>query len=245
MNLYIDIGNSRIRFAAAERSIDQLAAYYYKPDTLPSVFRQYSSGLQTPARVLVANVADNKVAAILTDLCETAWSIRPEYLKTGKVCCGVTNAYTDPGQLGVDRWLAMIAAWNKYKDNLCIIDCGSAVTADLVSADGRHQGGYIIPGSYMQQQALVNTAGQITISSEYKFSEQAGRSTDECVYNGTTLAVTAFIEYILRSINAAGEGKYHCVITGGGADAIMKILKIDFRHDPLLVIEGIRLAGKG
>ena len=244
MNLYIDIGNSRIRLAAAEPDIENVAAHYYTPDTLSSIIRQYSTAIQSPARVLVANVAGNGVAKILTELCETLWSIRPEYLKAEKESCGVTNAYFNPGQLGVDRWMAIIAAWNQYRDNLCVFDCGSAVTADLVTASGHHKGGYIIPGSYMMQQSLVNSTGQIVLNDEYRFSGQAGRSTNECVYNGSTLAVTAFIENLTQSIKATDHGHYQCIITGGGADVIMKLLKIDFHYHPHLVIEGFRLAGK-
>jgi type III pantothenate kinase len=242
--MYIDIGNSRIRFASDEQAADGLVnAFDYNIDTLLSVFHRYSAGQQVPARVLVANVAGDTMATLVTGFCQQAWSVMPEYLQSTRVVCGVTNAYINPAQLGVDRWLAIIAAWNKYRDYICIIDCGSAVTVDLVCADGQHQGGYIIPGSYMMQQSLLNSTGQIALATGYHFSGQAGRSTDECVYNGTTYAIAAFIEYIMQSLNDSGQQTYHCVITGGGAEPIMKILKIDFHHEPMLVMTGIRLAG--
>jgi len=243
LNLYIDLGNSRIRFAADSPGKTQTEAFDYTADTLPSVYRQYSHGLQTPARVLVANVAGERIGSILTTLCQSEWSLTPEFLRAGRTRLGVTTAYSDPARLGVDRWLAVVAAWNKYRDNLCVIDCGSAVTVDLVSADGQHNGGYIIPGSYMMQQSLLNSTGQITLTSAYSFSGRPGQSTEECVYNGTTCAVAAFIEYIVQSVNETSSLRYQNVITGGGAGAIMDLLKIEYRHDPGLVIEGLRLTG--
>jgi len=243
LNLYIDLGNSRIRFAADAQARTQTEAFDYTADTLPSVLRQYRTGLQTPARVLVANVAGERIGSILTTQCQSVWSLTPEFVQAGRTCCGVTTAYTDPARLGVDRWLAVIAAWNKYRDNLCVIDCGSAVTIDLVSADGQHGGGYIMPGSYMMQKSLLNSTGQIALTSAYRFSGRPGQSTEECVYNGTTYAVAAFIEYIVQSVNETSSQKYQSVITGGGAGAILNLLTLEYRHDPGLVIDGLRLAG--
>ncbi len=243
MNLYIDTGNSRIRLVTDDEYPDRVLAYYYTPETLAALFREYASGIQRPARVLIANVAGSAAAEILTDQCQQLWSLAAEFLFSSRSICGVTNAYDDPSRLGVDRWLALIAGWNKYRDYVCVIDCGSAVTADLVTADGAHLGGYIIPGIYMMQQALMQRTGQITLAGEYRFTGQPGRTTDESVYNGTTCAITAFIRYIMQSVNTTTFSQYRCLITGGGAEAIMPLLDIEFQHEPMLVMEGIRLVG--
>ncbi len=243
MNLYIDTGNSRIRLVTDDTQPGRLIACYYTPETLAALFREYASGIQRPSRVLIANVAGHAVADILTEQCQQLWSLAPEFLLSTRSICGVTNAYADPSRLGVDRWLALIAGWNKYRDDVCVIDCGSAVTADLVTADGVHLGGYIIPGTYMMQQALMQRTGQITLTGEYRFTGQPGRTTDECVYNGTTCAITAFIGYIMRSVNTTTNRQYRCLITGGGAEAIMPLLDIEYLHEPMLVIEGMRLVG--
>ena len=60
--------------------------------------------------------------------------------------CGLRNGYRDPAQLGVDRWLAMCAAWQQFPGSLCVVDAGTAVTIDVVAADGAHSGGLILPG---------------------------------------------------------------------------------------------------
>jgi len=243
LNLYVDIGNSRIRLAGDNLGVDHVTAFYYTPETLPVLFDTHCRIYPPPDRVLVSNVAGTKVAELFTSQCVSAWSKEPEYIMVSRKSCGVINAYTDISQLGVDRWLSVIAAWNKYKSNLCVIDCGSAVTADIVAADGQHLGGYIIPGRYMMEQALVNNTGRIVIRGDNKFTGRAGRSTEECVYNGTILAIISFIEHVIDAVNKHQNDEYVCILTGGGAEAIMKLMKIHYLHEPLLVLEGIRLAG--
>lgn len=245
MNLYIDIGNSSIRMAIDQGGdLDMIQASFYRADTLATIVTGYSNRLPQPERVLIANVAGDQIAASLVDWCQSAWSIKPEFIQVRASCCGVTNAYSRPAQLGVDRWLAMVAAWNKYRGDLCVFDCGSAVTADLVSAGGLHSGGYIIPGVHMMQQALVHATGQIVLTQPYQFTDRPGHSTDECVYNGTTVAVAGFIEYLMQRLNEKSDSKYRCIITGGGADNVINLLRIEFDREPHLVIEGLRLVGQ-
>lgn len=238
MNLYVDIGNSRIRLA---RQTDAGAAYHYDLATFDTVLADECKEMEVPDRIIVANVAGEKVAAAFTRLCEKLWSRRPEFIRVSGEAFGVRNAYAAFERLGVDRWLAMIAGWNKYRDRICIFDCGSAVTADVVAADGRHRGGYLIPGAYMMRQALVENTAGINITGNPACTGEPGRSTEECIYNGTVLAVAGFIEKVMQSLNGA-DGGYQCVMTGGAAEDIMKFMSIPCRHEPLLVIEGIKMA---
>lgn len=243
MNLLIDIGNSRVHLAA-DNALDAVRAFYYAQDSLAILLDRYTDHLKPPERVLVANVAGAEVAAEVIATCKARWSVEPEFITATAHACGVTNAYSNPSRLGVDRWLAMIAAWNKFRDNLCIFDCGSALTADLVTKEGRHLGGYIIPGSHMMQNALVSATGQIVLDQPYHYTDQPGRSTDECVYNGTTIAAAAFIEFIMARCNTEAT-RYRCILSGGGADALTGLLNIQHDLEPLLVIEGLKLTSAG
>lgn len=241
MNLLIDIGNSRVHLAADDAT-DAARSFYYAPDTLSLLLDRNTDHLGLPERVLVANVAGTGVKAEVISMCSKKWSVVPEFVCATAHACGVTNAYSDPARLGVDRWLAMIAAWNKYHDNLCVFDCGSALTADLVTIDGRHLGGFIIPGSHMMQNALVSATGQIVLDQPFHFTDRPGRSTDECVYNGTTFAAAAFIEYMLARCNQL-DTRYRCILSGGGAGNVTGLLNIRYELEPDLVIEGLKIMG--
>lgn len=245
MTLYIDMGNSRIRLLAEPDRAGKIISHEYRLAGLEAVLQQIVTSLPKPDRIVVASVAGEEFTSRLNSWCESTWSVTPENLQSGEVCCGVTNGYPIPAQLGIDRWLAMIAAWNKYRDNICVFDCGSAVTADLVTATGQHLGGYIIPGYDMMQQSLVNNTGLIRLQAGYSGRTQPGITTDECVYHGTTLALAAFIEKIMDIANNSAQRSFKCIITGGGAELALQTVKTDFHHEPMLVMEGIKLASKG
>ncbi len=245
MTLYIDMGNSRIRLLSDPDGIGKIVAHEYRHAGLESTLQNTIANLPVPDRVVVASVAGEDLTSRLNSWCESTWSVTPEYLQSDKVCCGVTNGYHNPAQLGIDRWLAMIAAWNKYRANICVFDCGSAVTADLVTAAGQHLGGYIIPGYNMMQQSLVNNTGLIRLQTDATCSIQPGINTDDCVYHGTTLALVAFIEKIMDMANKSVNGTFKCIITGGGADLALNSVNADMYHEQMLVMEGIKLASKG
>ncbi|MFC6670892.1 type III pantothenate kinase [Marinobacterium aestuariivivens] len=91
-------------------------------------------------RVRVASVAGPVVAALISDYCRKRWGLEPEFARAGRQASGVTNSYSEPHRMGVDRWLAMLAAYNLGQGGCCVVDCGSAITIDFVAADGHHLG---------------------------------------------------------------------------------------------------------
>jgi len=240
LNLYVDIGNSRIKLASDSDNMVTVSAYNHAAMTPTSVVAEYKRGRSVPARIIVSNVAGEKFADEFNRACDQSWGITPEYISVSRQFEGVTNGYKDHRQLGVDRWLAIIAAWHKYKTHVCVVDCGSAVTIDFISAQGEHSGGYIIPGNYLMQQALANYTSQLKVVDESTFTGIPGRSTEECISNGTLLAVAGFIDNVTRTAMMSTANSYECLITGGGAGVISKLLTIEHRHEPQLVLEGIR-----
>jgi len=214
----------------------------YDAASLPTILDNFCRTHSAPERILVANVAGDTAAMMLTRACREIWSKEPEYLAVKNEYRGFTQGYPDRNRLGIDRWLAMLAAWNRYQSELCVIDCGSAVTIDIISDTGIHQGGYIIPGSHLMQQALARDTAGITLPENTPLSDCPGLTTAECVVNGTVIAVVASIEYIARNTATADKDLLPCVITGGGADKVMEKISIPCRHEPHLVMEGIRLA---
>jgi type III pantothenate kinase len=237
LNLYVDIGNSRIKLL---QDHDTAVAYYLASRPLAEIVADYSHARPAPRRIIVANVAGEQVANEFNNACDQVWGKFPDYISVASEFDGVTNGYSDYKQLGVDRWLAIIAAWYKYKTHLCVIDCGSAVTLDVVTASGQHDGGYIIPGPYLMQQALARNTSQLPLPGASTATFAAGRTTAECIQNGTALAVVSFIENRVRSITAKTGVAYECILTGGGAGEIIEFIDLEIRHEPLLVLEGIK-----
>ena len=122
----------------------------------------------------------------------------------------MTNAYLAPGDLGADRWVAMIAAHHQVEGAVCVFDCGTAITVDLVAASGEHRGGLILPGIDMLVETLqVNTAG-IRLPDEATLTDLLGRGTREGVTGGTQQLLAAACAWALHlSVARQGQGPRH------------------------------------
>ena len=115
---------------------------------------------QPISRVRVACVANQTITRRIDDWVAQQWQLVPEYAHTQAYYQGLTVAYQDERRLGVDRWLAMLAARQAAAgQGVCVVDCGSALTLDVVDHEGRHLGGYIVPGLAMMESALLNNTG--------------------------------------------------------------------------------------
>lgn len=240
MNLLIDIGNSRVKWAQQKDGILQsCGASCYKKGDPHEFFDPDFENMPKPDRVFVSNVAGEKITRELSAYLDNKWSILPTYLEVRGEAAGVTFAYDDITQLGIDRWLAMIAAWNYYRTAVCIVDCGTALTADVVTASGHHQGGYIVPGLNLMAEVLNSRTEQINYMSDCNASLKPGRNTSECISNGALAAVVALIDTVFDEVIREHGSDSHCVITGGYAEDIRRSLTVDVDYDAHLVLNGI------
>jgi type III pantothenate kinase len=194
-----------------------------------------------PDKIIVSNVAGEQYAKIINLFCEEKWAVSPQYLDVTRECLGVQNNYFNINEFGVDRWAAIVGAWNKNKSNLLVVDCGTAVTADIVLHNGMHQGGYIIPGVNLMIGGLTDFTDNISSIDIKSISDEPGKSTQECVINGSCYAVVAFIEKLINDLNIKFSTSFHCIITGGGSAVVMNGLSISFTYAPNLVFEGMEM----
>ena len=97
---------------------------------------------------------------LLTEIIHGGFGVPVLVARTKASCCGLTIAYREASALGVDRWLAMLAAfYQPEKGTKIIIDSGTALTVDIIDPNGNHIGGYIVPGIQLMRQSLqLNTA---------------------------------------------------------------------------------------
>ncbi len=243
MNLYIDIGNSRIKWLLGDSDSDTINSHPFGAGDLAAELSECWKNEPVPERIIAASVGKKSIMDVVNTVCDSLWSKRPEYLTVQKEFCDVIIAYDDADRLGVDRWLVLIAAFNRYRTNLCIVDCGTAVTVDVVSATGRHKGGYIIPGVGMMRHALVSDTEKISVSEEVHCDVKLGQSTEECIDNGIQLTVAAFIDRVVTSLQVQYQDNLKCILTGGGAESAMKLIATKFIYEPNLVLYGVRQAG--
>jgi type III pantothenate kinase len=154
----------------------------------------------------------------------------------------------NPEKVGHDRLLNGVAAHQMFKKSCIIIDLGSALTIDHVSAKGEFEGGLIFPGVWASARALNRETQKLPEIKELKPGVVIGRDTEEAIQSGLFWGYRALITGMVNDFKRSIQGGPAVIATGGDARYIMKDL--DFRFDmvPHLTLIGLRLAlkiGKG
>lgn len=242
MNLLIDIGNSRLKWALdRDGSIDFGAAIAYRQIAFAESLSRQWQHLPKPNGIAVASVAAKPVLADVLALAATLWpDVIPMLPQSSAHAFGVENAYQQPTRLGVDRWLSLIAAHVDYRGNVCVADCGTAITIDAVAASGQHLGGLICPGMATMQSALIANTAALQCDNAVPFPELAS-ATGQAIANGALMAAVGLIETSVKHLAA----RHRLVLTGGDAEIIGSALNVDAVVDSLLVFKGLAIVCRG
>ena len=242
MKLLVDIGNTRVKWACAEGDIlSGHNGFIYTRDTLAGLLASHWHSLAQPEQVCIASVADTGTTAEVLVYTRKAWSLEPRLAVTEKERAGLTNAYAEVSAMGVDRWLAMLAAWNRYKRPVCVIDCGTAITVDIILEDGLHAGGFILPGLSLMASTLERKTHGIRKHHEMTPELELGRSTSDCISNGFAFALAGLVERCAAIIREQEGIELSFVITGGWAEQALPFLPAQSSHEPHIVLEGLSL----
>jgi type III pantothenate kinase len=238
MKLYVDIGNSAIKWATAEE-LRIANLHVAASDNLPATIEQAWSGLKRPDAVHIASVRRPGVEIELRNWIERQWQIAPRFAETRQREHGVTNGYIKPEQLGVDRWLALIASRALSPSPKIVVDCGSATTIDAMDGEGRHIGGVIMPGFRLFSDVLR----QNTDIPDYHVgstSDYFATDTASAILAGTAVAQSASVEKLYRLLQARDTmADVQCIVTGGDAGILAEHLQLPYQVIPGLVLDGL------
>ena len=229
-----DLGNSRLKCAPLDAGINPGAVREIGHDgnAFDRAIGQLPSGFDT---AYVASVASPALTVALLDAL-TACCTRITRVRTQRQCAGVRIAYADPQRLGVDRLLALVAAHARAAQPWLVVGVGTALTIDLLAADGRHHGGRIAPSPTLMRDALHQRAPQLppTGGRCVAFADD----TADALASGCEGAAIALIadsrERAARALGAPPRLLLH----GGGSAALSPQLP-DAASAPALVLEGL------
>jgi type III pantothenate kinase len=244
--MLLDAGNSSVKWGLCEAgTIVSSGSFMHRGSIVRELADQSWSGLQAPAGVYIANVAGEDVGKQLSGWINQRWGITPEFITTSGQACGVTNAYVMPDKLGIDRWAALIAVHHHGGGPACVVDCGTAITLDMLDTDGVHRGGLILPGVEMMQQILLNDTA---VENSFRTQQPAklfAMRTEDAINSGALFMAVAAIDRIVADMATASGAPPEVVITGGDASRILTLLACSARHDSELVLKGLAiLAGE-
>ncbi len=244
--LLIDAGNSRVKWAwLRDECLQEPASAFHARNGFFTALESAWMQAGQPTRVLVSNVAGSDFASKLTTYAKNYWRLQPRFIVPGVESCGVVNAYHDPHRLGADRWAALIAARHLMPGAGCIIDCGTAITVDAISADGRHLGGLILPGLRAMQSALFNNTHDLpyTMNEPAAYLVPLAHDTVTAINSGSLYAVVAALDRIVADLSAQFEIEFK-LITGGDVAYITPLLSTQYRHEPRLVLQGLAIIAR-
>jgi type III pantothenate kinase len=215
MRLLLDLGNSRLKWALQAQPDGWLARGAVDwQEGLAAALASAWAGLPRPEQVIAASVVDAAREAQVAAMAERLFACTPTWLRTPAHACGVRNAYAEPQRLGVDRFLAMVAAHADGRAPCVLAGVGTALTLDALAADGRHLGGLIAPGPRLMQQSLLDATARVRPERPGEIVELADNTAD-AVASGCWLAAAALVErFATRS--AARFGTAPALILGGG-----------------------------
>ncbi len=244
MDLLLDIGNTNLKWAwRGERGLGDVRKAAYRKHGVAALARQLWGEEAAPARVWAANVGGTEAADALRDWVDGYWSVPLSFVTSTRLALGVTNGYRQPAQLGVDRWLAIIAASRLTEGPYCVVDCGTAVTLDAVDPQRRHLGGLIMPGLSLMRNSLLQATHIPPVTDDAAIGWLAS-GTAGAVAGGTLLAAAGLVERFVRERQRAEGVPLLTVMTGSDAPSLAKRLQLDYRVEPDLVMHGLRLVAE-
>lgn len=234
MNLLLDLGNSRLKWACAENNLLQLGQPLPHSDMTPQTLRTLWRNLR-PEKMGISCVGKAELLNVITTVTRELWKDIPIHFATSQAqAFGVKNGYAQAEKLGIDRWLAMCAARQKTNFSVCVADCGTAITVDVLNEKGEHQGGLICAGLTLMKNALaLNTAHLPFVSSSLKMG--LAIDTEAAIYNGTLFSACGLIENVMQK----QPENTKLFLTGGDAKIIASQLNCIFTLEENLVLEGL------
>ena len=237
MKLLIDAGNTRIKWAVVDGS-DAGKEIWLRSGILPveqaGELPQQFTGLPGIRQTWVSNVAGETVARHIRDACAPA---QPQVIVAREAQCGVRNRYSNPSQLGSDRWAALIAAWHLVGGRCLVVSCGTATTVDALSDTGVFLGGLILPGVELMQRSLCGATARL----EPGLGKYAAFpcNTADAMFSAAVQATCGAIE---RQLGMLGDAPV--VLSGGAAEILREGLKLPLRLEDNLVLQGLWLIAR-
>lgn len=237
-DMLIDIGHSRLKWARlVDGALDSASvgrASTDDPGMLLSAFKQAGC-----ADALVSGQSRvDSVRQISEGLRQMG--ARVDIMTTGDRELPVAPAYKS---LGCDRWLALQMPWSELHAPFVVVDCGTAITVDLVDGKGHHRGGWIMPGVHAARGGLfARTPGLNRPLPEAGNIDRPARGTGSALARGGLLLAVGGIDRAILAAERAAEDHVSLWLTGGNAAELAAHLERPARHEQHLVLHGLAMA---
>ncbi len=231
MNLLVDVGNTKIKYATF------LGGNVERLDVA-----EVSTRIKEFDNIVISKVREHSEIDEIIQQAEHH-NTKIIYATVEASKNGVTCGYENTKNLGIDRWLAVLGASSKFHhEDLVVVDAGTAMTVDLVSAQKKHLGGWIIPGLALMKEAIT-TRAPLVFDGQVEQTEKFGTDTPAALHLGCVNALVGAIEraqtILWQENRQQVDGEPLVVLTGGDADYLANHLDMTLVIQKDLVFIGL------
>jgi len=238
MRLLLDLGNTRLKWALREGAQWRAQGAVAWNDDVALALHEAWRQLPAPSDVFGASVVDGAREQQIAAVVSACFGRPTTWLRTPAQACGVINSYPEPGRLGVDRFLGMVAARAEGLSPCVLAGVGTALTLDALAADGRHLGGLIAPGPQLMQQSLLGATARVLVDRPGKVLEVAD-NTPDAVASGCWQAAAALVERFVAHLSGPLGGSPQLILGGGDAQALAPLIALPSRLSQDSVLHGL------
>jgi type III pantothenate kinase len=248
MLLVIDVGNTNTVLGVYDREvlIDHWRIATEKGKTADEwgiMFRDLFQFDQIDIRdfdgLIISSVVP-PVLDMLQGMAEKYFHVKP-LIVGPNIVTGMVIAYESPAEVGADRIVNAVAAYNRYKKSLIVVDFGTATTFDYVSSRGEYRGGAIAPGIGISAEALFQRTSKLPRVEIIKPKQIVGKNTVQSMQSGIFFGYVGLVDEIVRRIKKEVRSNPKVIATGGWAGLIADESETIEEVNEFLTLEGLRI----
>jgi type III pantothenate kinase len=177
---------------------------------------------------------------VFQDVTQTLFAVKALVVGPG-LRTGMPILYENPAEVGADRVVASVAAFEKHGGPCIIVDFGTATTFDAVTAKGEYLGGSIAPGIQISAEALYLRTAKLPRIEVAKPKKAIGKTTVASMQSGIYFGYIGLVNHIIAEMAKELGEKPRIVVTGGFAVQLGPEIKASHHHEPHLILEGLRI----
>jgi type III pantothenate kinase len=248
MLLVVDVGNTQTHFGMFRDA--ELVEHWRFATVRESTADELGAALQ--ALLGLRGLAFEDVEASIVS--STVPQLRPQWTVMARLYLGHEMAvvgpglrtgmpirYDNPREIGPDRLVNAVAGYAKAGGPVVIVDFGTAVTHDIVSAEGEYLGGVIFPGVEISLEALTERAAALPKIDLVEPRSLIGKSTVDAIRSGMIFGYAAMVDGVLTRLRDQLGDATHAIATGGLASVVVPFCERLDDVDDLLTLHGLRL----
>lgn len=238
MKLLIDFGNTRCKWVSiVENEWQSVNSFVHHGQNICEMVHEHLP-LKQADEIHVVSVLGDEFEADCQQLLER--TVPCHFYHSQPHAHSIRLAYAKPASYGADRFAALVAAHQHISGDKIIVDCGTALTVDVLKQSGKHLGGLIAPSVNMMCDSLCQQTVNLALDENPTEVGLLADNTEEAIYSGSVRIASYGLLGIIQQLRANLD-QAKIILTGGGVDEMLAMDSIDINHKPNLVLEGLEI----